>query len=411
MPVRDSLREHVRLTAVRAAALTALAALALAAPASASVLWTADAERPASAEWASSAAPGAACAVTGPNVSTGDLQTVPAPAPVSGPAASHPNAYHFALHDGEECYGERSELGQANPESPRLGDRKFYPGQEVWVAFEVYIPSDYQLEDPNGYSTGILQFKQIGGHGVPAMQLRNGGGHLCFYIDSLLGGPETRNCDSGAIELGAPSKNTWIKLLFHMYLSGDEPGESPGWVEILGDLQDGNGYGVLMPRVYARTSKLDEETAGEPPLPTQARIGIYRNPLVNGTEDLYVDGFVAATDRASAEAVAFEGANIEASPLASPASLASPEDAAGEGGSGAAGKGSRQAPPAQAPAVRESVRALTRHASRVAHGKHRRARHARSHKSKDWLRLSSRRRALAARRHPKAHSPAGASGG
>jgi hypothetical protein len=273
--------------------------------ADASLLWTADAEKPASQEWASSAAPGAACTVAGPNMSTKDLNVTPAPLPQLGPAASHPNAYHFQISDGEDCYGERSELGQANPESSQLGDRKFYPAQEVWVAFEAYLPNDYQVEAPNGYSTGIMQFKQIGGHGYPAMQMRDGGGHLCFYVDSLYGAPEPKNCDTGAFELGAPIKNTWIKLLFHVYFSGDQAGESPGYVEIFGDLENGEGFHLLLPRVTARTSKLNEEVAGNPPLPTQARIGIYRNPLLRGTEDLYIDGFTAATDRASAEANAF----------------------------------------------------------------------------------------------------------
>jgi hypothetical protein len=273
--------------------------------ADASVLWTADAEKPASQEWASSAAPGVACTVTGPNMSTKDLNVTPAPQPQLGPAASHPNAYHFQINDGEDCYGERSELSQANPESPQLGDRKFYPGQEVWVGFEAYLPSNYQLEAPNGDSTGIMQFKQIGAHGYPAMQMRNGGGHLCFYIDSLRGAPETKNCDSGAFELGAPAKNAWIKLLFHVFFSGNQAGESPGFVEIFGDLQNGEGFHLLLPRVSARTSKLNEEVAGTPPLPTQTRIGIYRNPRVKGTEDLYIGGLTAATDRTSAEANAF----------------------------------------------------------------------------------------------------------
>jgi Polysaccharide lyase len=296
--------------------------------ADASVLWTADAEKPASQEWASSAAPGVACTVTGPNMSTKDLNVTPAPQPQLGPAASHPNAYHFQISDGEDCYGQRSELGQANPESPQLGDRKFYPGQEVWVGFEAYLPSNYQLEAPNGYSTGIMQFKQIGGHGYPAMQMRNGGGHLCFYVDSLYGSPESKNCDTGAFELGATAKNAWIKLMFHVYFSGNQAGESPGFVEILGDLQNGEGFHLLLPRVSARTSKLNEEVAGNPPLPTQARIGMYRNPLLKGTEDLYIAGFTAATDRASAEANAFSphgAAVIPPLPGESPAPTPAPK--------------------------------------------------------------------------------------
>lgn len=390
------IRPALLLLALLAASLTALSAIH-APRADASVLWTADGEKPASQEWASSAAPGAACAVAPPNTTTKDLNVTPAPLPAVGPSASHPNAYHFQLNDGEECYGERSELGQSNPENLKMGDRKFYPGQEVWVALEVYLPNDYQLSDPNGYSTGILQFKQTGAHSYPAMGLGNGGGQLCFYIDSLRGQPEPRNCDSGAFELGAPAKNAWVQLLFHMYLSGDKPGESPGFVEIYGNLQNGKGFQLLLPKVVARTSKLNEEAAGDPPLPTECRIGIYRNPLVNGTEDLYVAGFVAATDRASAEEVAFGGLN----PVSPSSPSAQPPAGTGHEGSGSTTGNERSG----STTGNEGPHSTGAEGSHPTGGSGHHPRHARSgaasrrvHASRLWLRLSSPRSASAARR-------------
>ena len=282
----------------------------LPASALASIVWTADAEKPASEEWASSAAPGAACAVPNPDMSTPDLSVTTSPAPLVGEPASHPNAYHFHLNDGEECYGPRAELGQANPENPALGDRKFYPGQERWVGFEAYLPNDFQLEDGTGYNTNVMQLKQTGAHGYPAIAMEDGAGYLCLYIDSMHDLQEDGHCGPGTYDLGRPAKNAWIKLLIHVYFSGDEAGEQPGFIEVYGDMDDGNGYRLLLPRVYARTSKLNEEVAGDPPLPTQARIGIYRNPLIKGSEDLYITGFTAATDQASAEAVAFDFGSV-----------------------------------------------------------------------------------------------------
>jgi hypothetical protein len=291
--------------------------LAFASGAQASVLWNADAEEPAAREWASSAAAGPACAVNPPVMSTPELSVSPSPAPVTGPPAAHPNAYHFRVSEGDDCYGPRSELGQANPENPQLGDRKFYPGQDRWVAFEAYLPDDYQLNLGNGYNSGLMQLKQIGAHSYPAINVISGSGYLCLYIDSLHDLPENRHCGPGAFDLGRPAKDAWIKLAIHVFFSGDQSGEAPGFVEVFGDLQDGRGYGLLLPRIYARTSKLNEEVAGEPPLPTQARIGLYRNPLIKGTEDLYVGGFTAATDQQSAE----EGAFTATGPRALPAGL------------------------------------------------------------------------------------------
>jgi hypothetical protein len=311
-----SCRLQVLVGAARATVLAALALGLLASGAQASVLWNGDAEEPVAREWASSAANGSACAVNPPVMSTPELSASPSPLPVVGPPAAHPNAYHFRVSEGDECYGPRSELGQANPENPQLGDRKFYPGQDRWVAFEAYLPDDYQLNLGNGYNSGLMQLKQIGAHSYPALNVISGSGYLCLYIDSLHELPENRHCGPGAFDLGRPAKDAWIKLAIHVFFSGDQAGEAPGFVEVFGDMQDGRGYGLLLPRIYARTSKLNEEVPGDPPLPTQARIGLYRNPLIKGTEDLYVGGFTAATDQQSAEEGAFTATGPRAFPAA-----------------------------------------------------------------------------------------------
>lgn len=284
---------------VRTALISASAVLAVApGVAQAGIVWKADASRSAAAEWASTAAPGSACAVAPADTSTSAVQRVRAPIAADNSTSVNRLAYHFQVSDGSDCYGPRAELGQGNPQNPSLGDRLFYPGQERWISFQAFFPNSYQLHAGNGYSSGLMQLKQIGTYGYPAIGMANGDGYLCVYIDAMHDQQTSDHCGSGYYDLGKPAQNAWVKLTFHVRFSGS----NDGFIEVYGDMGDGQGYRPLLPMIHAATSKLDEHGK---PLPTQARIGMYRNPLIQGTEDLYVAGFTAATDRASAEANAF----------------------------------------------------------------------------------------------------------
>src|SRR4051794_22281603 len=78
-----------------------LAALAFAAPAQADVLWRADAERPLTQEWANFS-----CAAASRIAQVGD------------PVAQGGSAYRVDLHEGDDSFGERCELGMSSPTKP-----------------------------------------------------------------------------------------------------------------------------------------------------------------------------------------------------------------------------------------------------------------------------------------------------
>jgi hypothetical protein len=267
---------------------------ALPATALAGVIWTGDAEQPASEQWASSAANGAACDSAPPNMTTTSIQRVAAPSPV----AQGKYSYHFQVSDGEDCFGARAELGQGNPPDPRDPDRYFYAGQNRWISFQAYLPDDFQLDDPLGQSTGLMQLKQQGADGQPALGIGNGEGYLCLYISSMVLRHFSPHCGDGYYDLGQPSKDTWIKLTLHVYFSPT----GRGLVAVYGDLGDGLGYRELLAPVHAPTMKAYSNGDA---IPSQARIGIYRSLAIRGTEDLYSDGFTVATDQTSAEDNAF----------------------------------------------------------------------------------------------------------
>jgi hypothetical protein len=101
---------------------------------------------------------------------------------------------------------------------------------------------------------------------------------------------------------GPATRNRWVRFTVHTKFSPD-PGV--GSIELFGDL-DGEGMKLLMPEIHTHTMKQENGV----PVPVHARIGMYRDPSINGTSHILFDGFTIATDRASAEA----GATGEAQP-------------------------------------------------------------------------------------------------
>jgi hypothetical protein len=261
----------------------------------AGVLWKGDAEQAPSLQWAESSANGAACGVVPPNMNTVAIQRVGSPYPV----AQGKYSYRFEVSNGDDCWGSRAELGENNPTSPSMLNREFYPGQDRWISFQAYFPDNYQMGDQLGESSGLLQIKQNGAYGPPALGIGNGYGDICMFIDSLWYQHYDPHCGDGYYALGQPAFDTWIRLTLHVFFSTT----NQGFVEVWGNLGDGKGYRLLLSRIYAPTMKTDP-TTGQP-IPSGARIGIYRSDAITGTEDLYVDGFTVSTDEASANANAF----------------------------------------------------------------------------------------------------------
>src|SRR4051812_1073066 len=140
-----------RLRHLFTAILTVLvSALAMAASASAGVLQASGAERPWNQEWAS--------------WSCADASRVQE---VTSPAVQGRKAYQLTVHDGDNSWGERCELGHGNPS--RSSFPLFKNGDDRWISFSVYLPDNYPTNPRNG--NVISQTHRGGGGGCPPMAL------------------------------------------------------------------------------------------------------------------------------------------------------------------------------------------------------------------------------------------------
>jgi len=243
--------------------------LVQASPAFGSVEWSADAERPWNQEWA--------------NYSCQDGSRVQE---VTAPAAQGQRAYRIEVRDGDDSWGERCELGMGNP--TRNGFPLFDEGQERWISFQVYLPDDYPI-DARSWNV-FLQQKQLGGMGTPVVSMEVQRGRFILMNSDNNG----NSGDTVEKWSGPATRNRWVQFTLHMKFS---PNPDVGSVELFGDL-DGQGMKLLMPELHTWTMKQDNGQA----VPVQSRIGLYRDPSIDGTSHILFDGFTIATDRASAEA-------------------------------------------------------------------------------------------------------------
>jgi Polysaccharide lyase len=241
-------------------------------------VWTADAESPLTNEWASTACQDPASEATR----------------VASPRAQGRQAYRLEVRDGDDFFGERCELGQANPRRP--GFPLFAEGDERWISWQVYLPTNF----PRSASAfqAIAQWKQMGGLGTPALSMAVKGGQ--FQVDS-----SDSNVDGNAAmiarSVGAAPADRWVQFTLHIKFS---PDPNVGFVELFGDL-DGNGQRLLLPLVHIWTMKRDDNGNT---VNSHARIGIYRDPIIQGTSDIYYDGYTVALTKEVAEANAFRAA-------------------------------------------------------------------------------------------------------
>lgn len=257
------------------------------------VLWTADAERPAAAEWASSRADPSRTAPC-PYSAPPDLRSSNHIRRISDPAAQGRYAYAITTSPGDDCDGERAELGDANPSRAGFADRLFHDGDERYISFQVRLGSNFDV-NVNTWRV-IAQFHQPGGElGPPPLALQVTNGDFVLYKGDA-------NVSSGSTipVWRAPAQTgRWVKFTLHAKFSADP---SVGFLELWGN-PAGGAVRLLLPKTPTYTMKKD---AAGTAAPLHSRIGIYRNPAGNfGTETAYFDGFTVATSRAAAEANAF----------------------------------------------------------------------------------------------------------
>jgi hypothetical protein len=264
---------------------------ATASNASAKLLWTANAERPWNQEWA--------------NYSCQSGNRVKE---VTSPAAQGDRAYSIEVHDGDDSYGERCELGQGNP--TRSDFPLFHEGDERWISYQMRLGDDVTTNTDTWQV--VMQLKQLGSLGTPAVSMGINQGEL------ILMNSDTNHESDGCNWWwhGPAYKNRWLKFTYHIRFS---PKDNVGYIELYGDMGDGQGLHLLMEKTYMHTQKVGPDHKA---VDSHSRIGVYRQDSIKGTSHYYYDGYSVGTDRESVEAAAFGDSNDYVSP-ANPASAPS----------------------------------------------------------------------------------------
>ncbi|MCW3016617.1 MAG: hypothetical protein JWO02_3709, partial [Solirubrobacterales bacterium] len=192
------------------------------------------------------------------------------------------------------CYGERSEVGQANPLRPGFSDsRLFRPGDERWISWAIYLGKGF----PVGVNTWqlVAQWKQLGGLEEPILSLAVRAGRW-----ELLATPADPRARRGfrRFPVGTVHTGRWVRFTLGVRFSTNA---RDGYVELFGDRGRGGPTRLLMPRTHVATLKVDP-AQGSRPVASHARIGIYRDRTIHGTAIAYYDDYVVAATRQAAEA-------------------------------------------------------------------------------------------------------------
>lgn len=262
------------------------------------VVWTADGERPLNQQWAEYST-ATHCAVTSDQV-TRD----PGVFRESSMVVQGSYAYEFiaSKRGADSCYGgERTELGQGLPERTNFSrTRRFNQGDNLWISFQFRLGRDFPVMNPNWDL--IAQLKQNASTTVvpgPMLALQIYSGSLWL---GAAGGTADPNANDGKIWTLMPvTTGQWIKVSMHIKF---DTNPRVGFVEVYGDR---NGAGMRRLFALRHLSTLATDASGSW-VPSNLRIGIYRNAVIPGAAHLYYDGLTVATTRSAAEANAFRPA-------------------------------------------------------------------------------------------------------
>jgi hypothetical protein len=256
-------------------------------PASAGVLWRADAELPVEDEWASASMQGF-CARR-----LYDGVVLPRASQVTSPVLSGTKAYKIDLIDGDDCYNERAELGMVSAEDRSMADRLFLNGQERWMGYAIRPGNGFQASQSSWWS--VMQLKN-GNLGSPIVELDPQNGNWIYKRTSNDPNNQWPSGFTKQFTLGPVNTAGWNKFVWHIKFS---PDPSVGYVEIYGDLGDGRGMRQLLPKTMGATLKVDPAT--DQPPPSWLRMGTYRAQATSGNATVYIDALTVATGRAGAE--------------------------------------------------------------------------------------------------------------
>ena len=214
------------------------------------------------------------------------------------PVAQGEKAYAVTVKAGDQdaytAAGQRTEIGQNNGArqfGDGTGDRQQRQGEERWIAYQLRLPA-------GTVQAGWCALNQNKGAGT-------GNGPLSLYFENnrlklMQSGSQAYGSTSIGSIWNAPAdtvRNQWIKIMIHVKWSTG----SDGFVELFGDLADGQGFRQLMPRKSGWTLKYGADGG---PVTVGSRIGIYR-AKTNADTTVHFDGFNVAANRADASLRAF----------------------------------------------------------------------------------------------------------
>jgi Polysaccharide lyase len=233
----------------------------------------------------------------------------------TGVAASSADgrAYHFfmAATDYPGCYEGRSEIAQGDWTPPgQTQANAFYPGDNEWIAWEAYFPSDYPLDssnNPTGNGGGFIQFHQNGGCNTPPINLGIApgtntwkGGQIGIQATDAPTDCPVNYSNQIWRDNVAPSPilhNQWYRFMVH----ADFEDTATGFYDVYVDMNDGKGMQLIF------SSPRNIYTLYSNALPSHLRIGLTNDSSQanSSNEDLYIAGLTVATNQAAAQANAF----------------------------------------------------------------------------------------------------------
>jgi hypothetical protein len=269
-------------------------------PEGVSPVWTADAEQPTSAEWAS------LCTGAGSGIPTGPVETQSGGRITRDTSlrAQGASSYRIEVRPGDTCGGtapsERAELGQDNPSKAGFDNRLFRENEDRWISWQVYLPPGFPINQPHDGShyQDIAQWHQQGGGGPPLFMAVNNGQFQLRKSQTV----DNSSTNTDVVWSDSAVTGRWVRFTLHVKFS---PNQTVGFVELYSDLraQGQQPPPQVLPRQYEWTMKIGGTCGGI--CPVHSRIGIYRGSAVGGTSSAYFDGYTVATTRVVAEANAF----------------------------------------------------------------------------------------------------------
>lgn len=250
-------------------------------------------------------------------------------------------AYRHTLLDGDDSFGERCESAQGNASSSDLSPERLYnEGDTLWIAFAVYIPDGFTFCSPSdsgcptqGDGGLITQEKQLGSCGTPA------GGIVAVRPDGTDSSIVLRQRNSAETDCGNATmktlwqlpvqRNKWIKVIRKFHFQPTSAGYIETYADTDGDAANNftpvapSNDGLSKPvtrvtnpfggidgyRISTWTQKsgssVDHPTACVSDQCSHQRIGIYRDPDVDGNSIVYHDSVVVGASVGDVVAVAF----------------------------------------------------------------------------------------------------------